>query len=393
MTYQDLDLTIRPGVILGPAIARDGVSVHMVYNVEENSFYIVGDREFFIIDRLNRGLDLDSISQAYADVFGKALGVQSWRQMAVLLGSKRLLLADGFEFDVESRKKRLIRKWGLSSGRFGLFDPGLLIVGIQRHFPWMISKWALIFGVLSCTIQCIVVGCHFRSMKDAVGHVFSDVPTIAALSVVILFVSMFAHEMGHALACVGVGVGCGEIGLAWRLPMLYFYASTDEVYLVAAHRRVIVSAAGILAGSVPLLPFAVAYPFLGKGVAAELVAAILLPGFFATVVNLLPFFGLDGQRIVSHSLGVWNISSEGRSWILNAVFRKDTRRCFSSSVKIFAIFELLATALLVVASTWWWIEYLTAVVGAGWATIIVNLCWFICGLVLIHFVFSNRKAY
>ena len=365
----------------------------MVYNVEENSFYIVGDREFFIIDRLNRGLDLDSISQAYADVFGKALGVQSWRQMAVLLGSKRLLLADGFEFDVESRKKRLIRKWGLSSGRFGLFDPGLLIAGIQRHFPWMISKWALIFGVLSCTIQCIVVGCHFRSMKDAVGHVFSDVPTIAALSVVILFVSMFAHEMGHALACVGVGVGCGEIGLAWRLPMLYFYASTDEVYLVAAHRRVIVSAAGILAGSVPLLPFAVAYPFLGKGVAAELVAAILLPGFFATVVNLLPFFGLDGQRIVSHSLGVWNISSEGRSWILNVVFRKDTRRCFSSSVKIFAIFELLATALLVVASTWWWIEYLTAVVGAGWATIIFNLGWFICGLVLIHFVFSNRKAY
>lgn len=393
MTYQDLDLTIRPGVILGPAIARDGVSVHMVYNVEENSFYIVGDREFFIIDRLNRGLDLDSISQAYADVFGKALGVQSWRQMAVLLGSKRLLLADGFEFDVESRKKRLIRKWGLSSGRFGLFDPGLLIAGIQRHFPWMISKWALIFGVLSCTIQCIVVGCHFRSMKDAVGHVFSDVPTIAALSVVILFVSMFAHEMGHALACVGVGVGCGEIGLAWRLPMLYFYASTDEVYLVAAHRRVIVSAAGILAGSVPLLPFAVAYPLLGKGVAAELVAAILLPGFFATVVNLLPFFGLDGQRIVSHSLGVWNISSEGRSWILNAVFRKDTRRCFSSSVKIFAIFELLATALLVVASTWWWIEYLTAVVGARWATIIFNLGWFICGLVLIHFVFSNRKAY
>lgn len=56
------------------------------------------------------------------------------------------------------------------------------------------------------------------------------------------------------------------------------------------------------------------------------------------------------------------------------------------------MFELLVTALLVVASIRWWMGYLTAVVGVGWATIIVILGWFICGLVLIRFVFSKRKA-
>ena len=50
MTFQNLDLTVRPGVILGPAIARDGVPVHAVYNVEEDRYYQIGEREFFIID-------------------------------------------------------------------------------------------------------------------------------------------------------------------------------------------------------------------------------------------------------------------------------------------------------------------------------------------------------
>lgn len=112
MTFQNLDLTVRPGVILGPAIARDGVPVHAVYNVEEDRYYQIGEREFFIIDRLKRGLELDQISQLYADRFGKVLGVQSWHQMAILLGSKRLLLEDGIKHESRARERMLSRDWG-----------------------------------------------------------------------------------------------------------------------------------------------------------------------------------------------------------------------------------------------------------------------------------------
>ena len=57
----------------------------------------------------------------------------------------------------------------------------------------------------------------------------------------------------------------------------------------------------------------VAYPFLGEGFGAEVVASILYVGFFATVINLVPLFGLDGQKILIYSLGDWDISSEGEA--------------------------------------------------------------------------------
>ncbi|MEW6923023.1 hypothetical protein [Trueperella pyogenes] len=391
MTFQNLDLTIRPGVILGPAIARGGVPVHAVYSVEEDRYYQIGEREFFIIDKLKRGLELDQISRLYADRFGKVLSVQSWQQMAILLRSKRLLLEDGIEYEPQAHKRMLSRDWGLFSGKVGLFDPSPLIANIQRKCPWVVSKGALLLGLLGFAALCVVVGFNFKTMQGDTVRVFTEVPSIAALIIVILLFSMFVHEMGHALACVGTGGACHEIGFAWRIPMFYFYATTDDVYLAPANRRVVVSTAGMLAGSLPLVPFVVAYLFLGEGFGAEVVASILYVGFFATAINLVPLFGLDGHKILSHSLGVWDISSEGRNWIVNVFSRKSPRKHFGFGVKVFAIFELLAMTAIAVGSTWWWAALLTPKVGVMWAIPILILIWFVAGSVFIFFVLRNRK--
>ncbi|MFC5281865.1 hypothetical protein ACFPGO_08300 [Arcanobacterium canis] len=391
MTSQNLDLIIRPGVILGPAIARDGVPVHAVYNVEEDRYYQIGEREFFIIDKLKRGLELDQISRLYTDRFGKVLSAKSWHQMAILLRSKRLLLEDGIEHDPQVQKRMLSRNWRLFSGKVGLFDPSPLIANIQRKCPWVVSKGALLLGLLGFAALCMVVGFNFKTMQGDTVRVFTEVPSIAALIIVILLFSMFVHEMGHALACVGAGGACHEIGFAWRIPMFYFYATTDDVYLAPANRRVVVSTAGMLAGSLPLVPFVVAYLFLGEGFGAGVVASILYVGFFATAINLVPLFGLDGHKILSHSLGVWDISSEGRNWILNVVSRKSPCKHFGFGVRVFAIFELLAMTAMVVGSTWWWIAFLALKVGVMWAILIVILMWLIAGLILMFFVQRNRK--
>lgn len=391
MTFQNLDLTIRPGVILGPAITCGGVPVHAVYNVGEDRYYQIGEREFFIIDKLKRGLELDQISQLYEDRFGKVLGVQSWHQMAILLESKRLLLEDGIEHEPQARKRMLSRDWGLFSGKLGLFDPSPLIANIQRKCPWVVSKGALVLSLLNFAALCAVVGLNFKTMKGDTVRVLTEVPSIAAFIAVILLFSMFVHEIGHALACAGTGGVCHEIGFAWRIPMFYFYATTDNVYLAPANRRVVVSTAGMLAGSLPLVPFVVAYLFLEEGFGVEVVASILYVGFFATAINLVPLFGLDGHKILSHSLGVWNISSEGRSWIVNVFSRKNPRKQFGFAVKVFAIFELLAMTAMAVGSTFWWVALLVPKVGVMWAILIAILIWFISGSVFIFFVLRNRK--
>ena len=123
----------------------------------------------------------------------------------------------------------------------------------------------------------------------------------------------------------------------------------------------------------------------------EVVASILYVGFFATAINLVPLFGLDGHKILSHSLGVWNISSEGRSWIVNVFSRKDPRKQFGFAVKVFAIFELLAMTAMAVGSTFWWVALLVPKVGVMWAILIAILIWFISGSVFIFFVLRNRK--
>lgn len=131
--------------------------------------------------------------------------------------------------------------------------------------------------------------------------------------------------------------------------------------------------------------------FLGEGFGAEVVASVLYVGFFATAINLVPLFGLDGHKILSHSLGVWDISSEGRSWIVNVFSHKSPHKHFGFGVKAFAIFELLAMTAMTVGSTLWWVALLAPKVGVMWAILIVILIWFVAGSVFIFFVLRNRK--
>lgn len=391
MTSNGRDLTIRPGVILGPAIMRGGVPVHVVHNAEEDCYYQIGEREYFIIEKLKRGFELDQISLLYANTFGKTLGEKSWLQIATLLDDKGLLLASGLDDTPKNCKKSLSRQWGLISGKFGLFDPNPLLAKIEHNFPWMLSKRALVVSLMSFVALCLVVALNFESMADKIGHLLVEYPTATVLVVLVMVVVLFFHEMGHALACVAAGSDCREIGIAWRIPMFYFYTATSDVYLVSAKRRVMISAAGMLVGSLALLPFVVVYLFLGEGIWVQVIASILYVGFFASVINLIPFFCLDGQKILSHSLAVWDVSAEGKAWLLNLAKRKVPREGFSFGVKIFAIFELFAMAAMAVCGTWWWFAFLTPKVGIPWTALILILVWLGAGSILVVFVLRNRR--
>lgn len=126
--------------------------------------------------------------------------------------------------------------------------------------------------------------------------------------VAVVFLSVLAHELGHALSVRAFGLH-PEIRLHWVGGLTSWTGGRD----LSRPKRVFISFAGPLAGFViaGLAWLAMrAYPELGMASSAPLAMArswalrfLVWVNFFWGIVNLAPVLPLDGGHILEHALG------------------------------------------------------------------------------------------
>jgi Zn-dependent protease len=126
--------------------------------------------------------------------------------------------------------------------------------------------------------------------------------TVGALLVV---ASLLLHEIGHALAARGAGLGVARITLS-------FVGGTSEIAGVVRHARqeLAIAAAGPLASLVVMVVAAVAHVIIvetaGPGLPATVAALVAVANLAVALLNAVPGLPLDGGRVLR--AGLWGIT-------------------------------------------------------------------------------------
>lgn len=315
---------LSPQVDVGPPVVKRGAPVHVVRDTRTDGHFMIGDREAFIIRRLDGAETFGRVAEEYRARFGRELAAESLNQLLGLLYAKRLLDIPGEPAAERDAAHARLREQNrrvtggtpsLLVRRFPLIDPERAIDAILTRARWLVSAPFAAVATALVVAMIVVIGAQLATLWPAYVDGWSTRPFANAAALTALVVSLVTHEFTHGLTCVAFGGRCREMGVAWRLPLITVYTKVDDIFLLPSRRhRVTIAVAGTLAGLVVLLPAFAVLVLAPQGSARSAAVAVLLLGIPASLVNLLPVLRLDGQKALSHALGVWDVADEARHY-------------------------------------------------------------------------------
>ncbi|TCC00489.1 M50 family peptidase [Micromonospora zingiberis] len=305
---------LRPGVVLGPGVWRDGKLVHHVMDPETGWYYRVGPREHFLMSRMDGTRGLDDLAGEYATAYQRRLGPENWQQLFGMLHQRQLLHGatdpDALaELTASAAAGAAKARRGPLSARLPLFDPQRLFT---RVLPWLAPVFTWWFVVPALLLALAVAGYVVWQLPELAGGVGGGRPLPAILiAVVVTWLIVFLHECAHGLTCRHFGGRVTEIGVMWRFPLLAPYCKVDDVVLFTPRRRVATAFAGVFVSMLALVPFA-ALRLWGPpdGMLYDLAGTMLLFGTATAAINLVPFLRLDGYHMLSHALNLADLRAD-----------------------------------------------------------------------------------
>jgi putative peptide zinc metalloprotease protein len=152
---------------------------------------------------------------------------------------------------------------------------------------------------------------------------FRDVNIYVILgALLLLLLSSFVHELGHASACRYFGIRHGGVGFGLYLTFPVFYTDVSETWKLKRKERLIVNMAGVYFQLILLIPFLFIY-FITYN---HIIKWFLVTVNIGLLVTLNPFFKFDGYWIISDLLGVSNLrkkSGELLRFFIKKLFRRE----------------------------------------------------------------------
>lgn len=305
----------RPDLVLGPAILRGPRPRYVVKDPVVGRCYEVGDREHFVMVRLDGTRSLADVGTEYAAHFGRRLGAGAWTQLLGLLAGRGLLVGTDPR---PAPSTAPVRRRLLGTVTFG--NPTTLVDRVRRRIGFLLTPWALLPLLAAVAVLVVLLAPRVPELAHQ-ARVMSIHPELGMLVVGAMWVSSVLHELAHALVCRHFGGTVSEIGMRWGF---VFYCKISDVALFTSRwQRAGTAIAGAVANLVFLLPFALLWSLLPDGdVTRGGVAALLLVGGGMAVLNVLPIPNLDGYVALGHVLSVSDLCGEARRYAGLALRRR-----------------------------------------------------------------------
>ncbi|MFJ2217154.1 metalloprotease [Streptomyces sp. NPDC101062] len=308
---------LRPDILLSPALLHGPATVHLIKEPAAGASFEVGEKEYFLISRLDGVRSLAEIGDEYALTYGRRLSAPHWQRLLHLLGT-RGLLAGG--------PPRPAPEPPTPGGPFdGTVLRGTLRLVADAHAtttrlhrllrPALRTPVLLPLAALTVAME-VLLATHLPELaRDTWWLVRQPVPLVAVCT--LLWLSTALHELAHGVAARHHGGTVGEIGLRWRLPVALMYCTVDNYrYLRGRRRQMAVAGAGAFANLLFLLPFLVWWAALPPGdPTRRVLSALLLLGSVQALVNFLPLPPLDGYTMLGHALRVSGLAPESGRYL------------------------------------------------------------------------------
>lgn len=190
------------------------------------------------------------------------------------------------------------------------------ILKVMLCKPLVIS---LLVVIVTCVIYSAVILLNFK------GNFINEINSLQIL--VLVYLSMFVHEVGHATAAYKYGVKVGKMGIGLYLIYFVFFIDMTNTWKLDRKKRIINDLSGIYFQSFLVIPLFAIY--MSTKDISLLCALIIIVG--ASLMNLIPFLRMDGYWLLTDYLSIQNIQIKAISSI--KVFIGECKKMISAKYK------------------------------------------------------------
>jgi putative peptide zinc metalloprotease protein len=381
--YTEARPKLRADIVFGPAETRQRKTTHYVNDRHTDQFYRIGEKEYFLLSRMDGQRTLGELAAAYQERFGRPLVPASWAGLFKLLDSRQMLdgkvdwaKLDELKADT-ARKRRESQRWYFH--RFRLVNP-------DPKLDWLLARARFIFRPVTIALALLtIVGVeafvllHARSIT---GEVWATrwVWSVWPICMGLWLVSAVLHETAHGLTCKYFGGRVTDMGVMWRYLWFYPYCKLDHTVLFHNRRhRIYVFAAGTFVNLLFLTPFALMWWLLPAHSLLHIISARLLIIFnISSFINLIPFVQLDGYFILAAALGMSDLRREAHAFLKKVVTNQGQwDEEYTSREKLiygaYGPLSFLMSLYVVIVMPVFWYALLTNRLGLGPATALAVL--------------------
>lgn len=197
----------------------------------------------------------------------------------------------------------------LDSGRFVTTPQGLEVAGAHRLVTALyrlFGRWAFTALGRWVFVGVIVTGLILVARAVVAGEPFVASTASPILAVVVIramsFVTLYLHELGHAIVVVNAGRKVGRVGFGFYWGTLSFYVDGSDVMICDRKTRMLQAAAGVLTELFLCgLAMIASVTILDAG-SGDLIRQFVALSLFAASLQLVPLLDLDGYWFMADAL-------------------------------------------------------------------------------------------
>jgi putative peptide zinc metalloprotease protein len=316
-------------VNVGPQEYVDGKVVHYAKHITSGIYFRMGEREAFLLERLNGMHSEEQIAAEYAATFSVKLTSRSLQNALELFAKRGLIEGVSGADTAGDEQPPLGRRDHALSYKLFFWNPDRLMGRLARYFNWLINTPMLALWAGALVVAELALVPHLSALwNDAVRFEASTVPYRLLMMWLIFALVALLHESAHAIACKRHGGEVREMGLLLRYFMLTPYTRIDDILLFPQRtKRVHVLAVGPLV-SLTVIPFAwQVWLHAEPGSVVHVVSVDLLVWYnLGALMQLLPFVQSDGYFMFAQLLRMPDLRTDASSYMVRKLLSVASKR-------------------------------------------------------------------
>lgn len=343
---------LSPLVRIGPQEYVGGKVIRFAKHDLTCRYFRIGEREAFLLERLDGNHDKDAIAAGYAAAFGVNLSDGSLQNALALFVQRGLLegadapAAGGDAAHLEPEENAL-------SFRFYFWNPNRFITRIAPHFRWLINGPALAVWAGLLLLAELALVPHLPVLWDEAVRLNGITVLLRIAVLIAVYASVtLVHECAHAVACKRYGGEVPEMGVMLRYFIFTAYTRIDDILLFhERYKRFQVLAVGPMV-NLTLIPIALAVWLNTPAESVANMAAVDMLVWFniGSLVQLLPFLQTDGYFMFAQFLHMPDLRKDASSYLVRRLLSLLTGRrmppvspaCASYVVPVYIVYGVLA---------------------------------------------------
>lgn len=177
---------------------------------------------------------------------------------------------------------------------------------LYKFLKILLSK-PLVIIMITLIVICVILSSIF--LLNYEGSFINEVSSIQIL--LLVYFSMFIHEIGHATAAHKYGISVGKIGIGIYLIYFIFFIDMTNTWKLNKKERIVNDLSGVYFQTI-LIVFIFATYLVTHNI--SLLCAILII-LCTSLMNFMPFLRMDGYWLLSDYLSMQNVQMKSISSI------------------------------------------------------------------------------